>query len=416
MKTIDRFGAIARSLSLGALLFYSAIAARGAAPVAADITKTPIPKEFFGLHYMIGSDPKVTVTFGSVRFLGSGQIWDKIEAQKGTIRFDILDRYVAAAQKRKIDSMYTFTGTPIWSAPKKTLPPKNMQDLYDFAHALALRYKGRIAYYEGWNEPNVRNIFYDGSILDLIRMQKAIYDAVKSADPAAKVLSPAIAGLGSDPLGRSSSAIKYFDDYLAAGGGAYCDILAFHDHTADVPETAFFAVVASLRKVFAQHGQSAKPLWCTEGSWHTKKTIETFTDQDEQAARLSRYYILHWALGVERFYWYHWDHPWGRLSDNNDGATRKAAIAYDQTAKWLIGATMVTPCVEHPKDGIYCCVLTRPNGYRAKILWKIDGDADYRPESEFKRMRDLDGATKPLNGGKVTIGKKPILLETGPAF
>jgi beta-glucosidase/6-phospho-beta-glucosidase/beta-galactosidase len=40
-------------------------------------------------------------------------------------------------------------------APGTFAPPDNLQDFADFVSAVVSRYKGRVRYYQLWNEPNI---------------------------------------------------------------------------------------------------------------------------------------------------------------------------------------------------------------------------------------------------------------------
>jgi hypothetical protein len=67
--------------------------------------------------------------------------------------------------------------------------PHSMSDLSIFAKAVATCYKGRIKYYELWNEPNDTH-YYTGSMSNMVAMAQTIRDAIKSVDSSAVILSP----------------------------------------------------------------------------------------------------------------------------------------------------------------------------------------------------------------------------------
>ena len=112
-----------------------------------------------------------------------------------------------------------------------------------------------------WNEPGGRRQ-WTGSVQQLVRMTKDMRAIVKGADPSALILTPPYMGAGKD-LARG------LNEFLRAGGGDYVDVISFHGYlyrNRRPPERLVDAVTA-IRQVMDRHGQSAKPLWDTEGSW-----------------------------------------------------------------------------------------------------------------------------------------------------
>jgi aryl-phospho-beta-D-glucosidase BglC (GH1 family) len=105
-------------------------------------------------------------------------------------------------------------GTPDWARPADssfTHPPTNVADFANFMTQLATRYKGQVAAYEIWNEPNL-NYEWGEQTPDpaaYTELLKAAYTAVKAVDPAAKVISGGLATTG------DGSATAYGDlDFL----------------------------------------------------------------------------------------------------------------------------------------------------------------------------------------------------------
>src|SRR5712692_6863608 len=84
---------------------------------------------------------------------------------------------------------------PTWAAANSpgvnSTPPANMQVFGTFLSAMAQRYKGKIAAYQIWDEPN---LWYEwggkGNVnaSAYVGMLKVAYAAIKAADPQAIVL------------------------------------------------------------------------------------------------------------------------------------------------------------------------------------------------------------------------------------
>ena len=170
-----------------------------------------------------------------------------------------------------------------------------------------------------------------------------------------------------------------------------------------------------MRQVFDQHGLAGKPMFDTEGSWGS----DNVTDPDTQTAWLARWYLLQAGLrstdNLQMVAWFAWGRPktfpWGMI-ENNSFAPTQAGIAFNQVYSWLVGATMNQPC-SSTSDGTWTCSLTQPGGYSALAIWNTQGSKSYVPSNAYTEYRDLAGNTiKITKGVPITIGAKPILLET----
>lgn len=414
-------------VGLPAALLALALAAPAAPQVL--VAPQPIPATYFGLHAQKAVSPRdkpapwPTVPFGSFR-LWSIPDWFQINGRPGRqYNFQVVDRFCDLAQQHGQDVMFTVGHTPRWASsapdnmdcvpafqPGGADPPKDLnpdgtgtdQFFRDFIAAFIQHSKGRIKCWEMWNEAGGRRQ-WTGTIPQLVRMTKDLRAIVKAADPAALILTPPYMGAGKD-IARD------LEKFLQAGGGEYVDVIAFHGYLYPQPPRPerLIETVAAIREVMQRHGQEHKPLWDTEGSWG--KTSE-FPDPDKQAAFLARMYLLHWSLGVERFYWFTWSHyATGAIWDKTTGKLTKAGVAYRQVYDWLVGATQTAPCAE--KNGIWTASYTRPGGYQAQAVWSAAGSTAYVVPPQFIRARDLEGSTLTLSNHSLTLTPKPILLET----
>jgi hypothetical protein len=175
----------------------------------------------------------------------------------------------------------------------------------------------------------------------------------------------------------------------------------------------------AMRQAFDQHGLAGKPMFDTEGSWGDGN----LTDPDTQAAWLARWYLLQAGLrradNLQMAAWFTWGDPatfhWGTI-ETQAHAPAPPAIAFSQVYDWLVGAAMSQPCAAGA-DGTWTCALTRTGGYHALAVWNAHGSQSYQEASQdFTDYRDLAGNTVPIaKGAPVTIGAKPILLESSTA-
>ncbi len=91
-------------------------------------------------------------------------------------RWGELDRLLEAAEEAGIKVMLSVAKAPEWSRPTTELdgPPTDFSNYQAFMEVLAARYRGRIAAYELWNEPNLQREWNGlplsaDSVVELIR-------------------------------------------------------------------------------------------------------------------------------------------------------------------------------------------------------------------------------------------------------
>jgi hypothetical protein len=108
-------------------------------------------------------------------------------------------------------------------------PPNNMNDFADFVKALAKRYKGRIHAYQIWNEPNLKREWGNKAPnpAAYTNMLKKAYNAIKSVDPNAQVITAGLA-----PTTRWDSVAMPDTEFVKgmynAGAKGYFDALGAH--------------------------------------------------------------------------------------------------------------------------------------------------------------------------------------------
>ncbi|MFZ0746624.1 MAG: hypothetical protein WAM85_19610 [Terracidiphilus sp.] len=405
-----------------------------------------VRRSFFGMHV---KSPvlisKMPIQFGTIGPM-PGSAWKWLEPQQDQWNWGSLDAWVKAANRQGYDIIYTFVRTPAWAAPAQNLPPSDLNSrapcsppaqgsgdcmFKGFVYTLASRYKGKIKYYQLWNEPN-SNGFWNGSIADLVHMTQDAYTIIHEVDPDAQVLTPA-PGSGGYPTMHD----RWMAEYLRAGGAQWADIGAWHGYlqattfAAPWPEQAnsstpgctvgtwrcpgsVLDTYKQMRAVMDANGMAGKQLWDTEGGWGVNDARHSdLPDPEDQSAWLARWFIVQAAAGVDRAVWYLFDATdgWGTLWDQSTGL-HPAGVAYQQVYNWLIDTTIM-PCTR--RKNIWTCELTRPGGYRARIVWSENGGTAYSVPSQFTTVRDLTGGMNPVNGGAVHIGKAPLLLENKPA-
>jgi hypothetical protein len=333
-----------------------------------------------------------TYGYNSSKGVYEGISWANINTSNGVYNWTLFDAVLAKFKARGVtDLVYTFIYTPTWAGGgvNNDAPPSSNQYLSSFATAVAQRAIADglpIKNWEAWNEPNAGAGSWTGNNAQMVAMAQTIYGAVKAVDPSNLVLTPS-------PQGNATS---WMSSYLAAGGGAYADVMAFHGYTSSAPET-IATLIDSYKSVFATYGQSAKPIWDTEAM------DLTTSNPTLQARFLAVYDLLHQAKGVSRFYWYAFDADQGQEWFATSGADA-VAIADAQVHSWMLGAT--SGVLSH-SGTVYSLPLLKGN--QTLAVWNSAGSSAYATGA-YTKYTDIHGVGHVISGGTVTIGKDPILL------
>lgn len=374
---------------------------------AADLSAptTTIPASYFGLHlHRAGSEtPWPNMPVPEWRLWDAHVAWPDLEPHKGDWRFQKLDAYVAMAEQHGTGILLPLALAPPWATARPNDPaaePGNLDDWRTFVRTVVTRYKGRIQAYEIWNEPNLKQ-FWTGTTDQMLTLTKEASVIIHSVDPKAIVVSPSpTAGFG----------IPWLAEFLQKGAGQYVDAVGYHfyqsPHT-KLPED-MIVDIEGVQKVMSENGLRSKPLWNTETGWLEPSHF----DSDEAAAGvLARAYILAWAAGVQRFYWYAWDNRYVTVKTTRaDLTVTPAGDAYKTIQEWLIGAQMVT-CGESP-DHIWTCFLKR-SGKNEWLVWNPQGNRKYRVPKDWRvaTVTPLLHEARPLHEPEIDIGPAPVLLK-----
>ncbi len=314
---------------------------------------------------------------GGFRWVKQSIEWRYIEPHiKGKYEFNEPDRLTGLAADRGLKILARVDNQPDWARSDKVFPlsgpPDKIQDYADFLNAVATRYKGKIQAYEIWNEPNLAREWGNQppNPGDYVTLLKAAYHAIKSADPAALVITAGLAPT------TASGAIAMPDvDFVRgiykAGGAKYFDALGAHgagfkappemspDDVAKDPnynhgEKAAgriycFRHIEDVRKVMVDNGDAKKRLVVLEFGWTTdtrpdspyKWHAVTETQQADYLVRAYNWAKANWqpwigtmsAIYIASPTWTTTDEEYYWSITNPDGSVRPAYTALAGMAK-----------------------------------------------------------------------------------
>lgn len=401
--------------------------------VSSDVTELKgstkvIPKSFFGMH-IHRADTTTTwpvAKFGTWRLMDTYVVWFNLEPEKGKWDFRRLDRLVEMAEKNKVEVLLPLGMTPAWASSRPTensayglghaAEPASMDDWRNYIRTVAQRYKGRIRYYEVWNEPNLHH-FFTGDMAKMVELTRIAYEEFKKVDSGIQIVSPSATG-------NSSKYVKWLDNFLISGGGRYVDIIAYHLYVDNKPEE-MLEIIREVRQVMKMNKVDNKLLWNTESGWRIENgdgspDVPAFNywkklDHSNAGPYIVRSHVIAWAAGVERYCWYSWDHGMlGFIEPTTKVMKQHAVSAYAKTIKWLQGS-VVKGC---NKSGmIWSCALTDQKGRNVWLVWSDEEKAyswNIPKDWYVTELESLDGSMYVIDMNRRTtllINQSPLLLR-----
>ncbi|MBK9125169.1 MAG: cellulase family glycosylhydrolase [Chloroflexi bacterium] len=191
------------------------------------------------------------------------------------------DRIVDLAEQYGLQIQARISNPPQWaqSSPEAgdMAPPVLIEDYVNFARTLAERYRGRIRFYQVWNEPNIYPEWGESDVdpeayTDLLC---AAHEALKAVDPEIVVISGALAPT-IELSGRNLNDFVFFERMYAAGAGACFDVLSMQGYGLNSgptdrrmrPVTVNVGRSQYIRELMIAHGDAYKPIWLSEAAWN----------------------------------------------------------------------------------------------------------------------------------------------------
>ena len=245
-------------------------------------------------------------------------LWQDIEPDAQKFNFDKYDRIVELLNKNNIHILGILDYSVGWAAAcgKWNCPPQKNESFVKYAKEVIQRYKGKVKYWEVWNEPD-SGVYWSAQdgMKSYCNLLKDVYIAAKQIDPDCKILNGGLAnGL--------SSVNRLYDN----GAKDYFDILNVHFFESPLHEGGIKGVSIYpklVRKIMVRNNDANKKIWITEigcpGVTKGIKTGEwwlgTNPTEKQQAAWVSQVYTtLLKDKNVEKIFWAffrdcsrHWD-------------------------------------------------------------------------------------------------------------
>ena len=246
---------------------------------------------------------------------------------------NLADSVIDAARARGLKVLVTLWATPAWANNNawQNVPPNDVSDYARFAGWAADHFRGRVAAWQIWNEPNIEIYWAGRDPARYAQLVRAAYPAIKAADPGALV----VAG------GVSQNSDEWLEEaYKNSIGGSF-DVLATHpypgpsDAPPELPDDGNYWTmdhVRAVRNLMVRWGDGAKPIWFTEFGWSSHQNQpgtpgwRRGVSEQTQGEYLRR--TISWATSqhpyVTNMFWYNErNRVTGDIREDNFGLLRR---------------------------------------------------------------------------------------------
>lgn len=192
------------------------------------------------------------------------------------------DHIVDLAEEYGIEIIARLDNPPAWSRAAGNeagtlAPPDDYDDYGDFVFAVVSRYKGRIKYYQIWNEPNIYPEWGEGPVDPeaYTELLKVGYTQAKEADPNAVVLCAGLAPT-TEMTPENLEDLVFLQHMYDAGARDYFDIMSVQGYglwngptdRRVHPDRANFSRVLLIRELMVRNGDAHKAIWASEVGWN----------------------------------------------------------------------------------------------------------------------------------------------------
>ncbi len=223
-------------------------------------------------------------TWEDIEIHGKGDFIDRRNDPDGVDAWAKYDNIVDLAEKYDVAIIARLSNPPSWTRalPDEEAgalaPPDDYADFGDFAAAVAARYKGRVTYFQLWNEPNGNDEWGLGNV-DPEAFTELLcvgYQAIKEVNPDAVVLAGALTPTIA-MNGRNMNDLIFLQRMYNAGAADCFDVMSAQGYglfsgATDQrlrPTVINYPHHLFIRDVMVRNGDAGKPIWISEMGWNT---------------------------------------------------------------------------------------------------------------------------------------------------
>ena len=433
---------------------------------------SPTPVLFLGFgvetHYTDATMVEMIRQAGVTLMRRNGLLWSLVEATEGERNWGAvysLEQELQAFSAQGIQVILIVRSSPRWAQKVPgvycgPVSPEKLDAFAVFMRDLVSRYSAppyNVKYWELGNEPDIDpslvqpdsvygcwgnkdDEYYGGGYY--AEMLRAVYPAIKAADPQAQVLTGGLL-LDCDPTnppeGQSCTSAKFLEGILRNNGGDYFDFVSFHGYPQyykgydtdslypswDKRGGVVLGKAHFLREVLAKYGVN-KPLILTEGSmtcptWNAEQCNPPGEDfYEAQADYVIQLNIKNWAAGLAATVWYQYEGPGWRYSsllmDNRNPKPAYNALKF--LTSEMSGMTFQRDRTDGTSDSdMYSGLRVYEFAGSGKHIWVV-----WSPDWQEKTMALPEGVLRIYNkygielqsaDGRIVV-TSPIYIEISP--
>ncbi|MES2307975.1 MAG: carbohydrate-binding protein [Verrucomicrobiota bacterium] len=384
----------------------------------------PIPDSLFGIVFnkLFPTELQTAPTNHQfVRAWDTHTCWLDLEKSPGNWDWNRMDIFVDSLRinNPNMQILYTMGQVPQWASsnpgdttaiygPGASALPKDMNLWRNYVHQVATRYKGKIRYYELWNEYDYKPHFA-GTVDEMVELARITKEELLKVDPSNKLTSPSVTRYG----------LQALESFIQKGGDDYIDIVAFHVYPGQNVESADNrSLYLNTLQMLKNYDLDDLPLWNTEGCTQGSKTLTSAEWHGLQIRNL----LTMRAGGLDAFMYYFYEGfkagqtlglatgntTTGWITPTDEGKGYKVAV------KWLRSAQILDAYLVNPD--IYVYKLRRGNT-DFEILYTTGTPKKAALPSQWKAisMEDMQGTLFNLAGNQtVQVSVEPVLITNTP--
>lgn len=380
-------------IRLGALVFVLCVLFGQASSTSAQTT-TPTPgsseaiegmgSDFYGINFIDPRQPWLRIGYESGARIVRWQFnWRDHEIDPGEWDWTKSDSAIQSWNNVGLNVHAILHNPPPFAlANPGGLVPINLDVPYSssqpnfsrFCYTFALRYKGKVASYEVWNEPDLHQ-YWEGTAAQYATLLKGCYLGIKAADPAATVVTAGMAYITN--LQFYNEVIRQISrDAQAPANNYYFDAVAVHMY--GDPELVY-THTNNVRDVLVKYHITGKPVWITETNVAIRKS-DSLPHRGLGTEEEAAWYVLQaasnaYAANAAKIMFFRLNDAdmtevWGLVK--NDGSPRPGYQAL-QLATTLLRD--ITEAKREVRDGVVITTMRRADSARIITLYAKTGES-----------------------------------------
>jgi len=309
------------------------------------------------------------------------------------------DHIVALAEQYHMQLIVRLSNPPAWShaageAAGTFGPPDNLADYGDFVEAVVSRYRGRVRYYQIWNEPNIYPEWGEAAVSPeaYTELLKAGATRARTADPDVVIISGALASTidldGVSVAGRNFNDLTFLQRMYDAGAAPYFDVLAMQGYglwsgptdRRMNPRVMNFSRPLFVRDVMVRNGDAGKAIWISEMNWNA--VPDDIADKRYGQVNLAQQ-AAYLALAYDRL-----QREWPWLGVANTWYLKRATDAWEQNgqpeAYFRLLAPDFTPEPVYDSLKAYTAALVPVlyRGYHQQDHWALQYEGSWQAAAD----------------------------------